>query len=113
MLDLERQSKLRTQCIDVCQSVIAGKIGLVEGVRSLVSLSFDLGCEDEQPFLGFRGIDSQSDHFPLGEFRDSWNKDALAREDAKRIDIEGDFRDQVVADCKEIIDRFENADIEK
>ena len=98
MLDLERQSALRMQCTDICRSVIRGKIGLIEGIRSLVSLSFDLGCENEQPFLGFRGIDSQSDHFTLGESLASWNKDALAREDAKRVEFERDFREKVVAD---------------
>lgn len=109
MLDLERQTELRMQCIDTCQSVIEGDIGLVEGIRIVVSLSFDLGCEDEQPFLVFRGIESSSDHFPIGQPRASWHKDALAREDARRVEFERGLRDEIVANCKEIIRRFEVA----
>lgn len=113
MLDLERQSALRSQCSEVCQSVVVGKIGLVEGIRSLVSLSFELECEDEEPFLSFRGIDSQSDHFPLGECRNLWDNEALAREDASRVMFERDFMEKVVADCNEIIQRFERAEGQK
>ena len=106
MLNLERETALKSQCTEVCQAIIDESIGIVEGVRSLVSLSFSLECEDEQPFLGFRGIDSQSDHFPLGELREHWDKNSLAREDANRLEFERDFKEEVIADCREIIVRF-------
>ena len=105
-MDLERRSALASQCIKTCKGIIDGNVGLVEGVRKLVSLGFKLECENDQPFLSFSGIDSQSDHYPLGEFRETWEADALAREDADRLEFERDFKDAVIADCHELIERF-------
>jgi hypothetical protein len=61
---------------------------LTETVRSLTSLSHQIGIEDDPDFLIIRGIESETDNFPLGKHRDPWPSEALQRFDAERVKAE-------------------------
>ena len=84
-----------------------GSVGIVEAARTLTGISVALGTENEEPFISFQGIDSETDDFPLGDVRAHWNPDALAREDAKRERYEAAVRERVIEYCQMLIARYE------
>jgi hypothetical protein len=56
------------------------------------------------PFELLRGVDSDSDEFPVGSVRDMWSVEALKRQDREREAYESRVRDDVMAACRAIIE---------
>jgi hypothetical protein len=99
---------LHREILGVARGVLDGTVGIVEAARILVSISFALGVEDEEPFLTFRSIDSETDHYPLGDVRARWSPNALAREDGKRERYEAKIRAGVEEACRGLIAKYES-----
>jgi len=95
--------------VHVSQSVLDGSLGAIEGARLLAALRFRVRAEDDEDFLVFVGIDSLTDHFPLGEVRSRWDPTALVRYDNERQRAEADFRESVELACRSLIRKYENA----
>jgi hypothetical protein len=74
---------------------LAGTMGLTETVRCLTSLSHQLGIENDPEFLTIRGIESETDNFPLGKHRDPWPLEPLQRFDAEREKVEQFYKPAV------------------
>ena len=103
--DFQRERALSQECAMTCEQIMGEKVGLVEGVRRLVLLSYQLGAADDTLYLQLRGIDSESLQFPLGEARESWDQDALAVLDEERQSFESLHRDLVYEICRRIAER--------
>jgi len=99
-------TQLHQLVADIAQGVMDGRICITEASRTLTRLAFRLGLEDEEIFIGFRGIDSETDTFPLGEVRALWNPLALLREDIERERYEAEVRESVVIDCAELVRKY-------
>jgi hypothetical protein len=97
------------EVVDVSSNILDGTMGVTEGARLLAALRFRVRAEDDEDFLVFTGIDSQTDHFPLGDVRSRWNVDALARYDAERQRAESDFRKSAEEACRNLIQKYANA----
>ena len=105
-LNLEYRDSLRMQLVSAAQSIIEGRLGIVEGTRTMIGLAFKLEVQNDEPFLYFQGLDSRTDHFPIGAVREQWNRTSLAREDALREGIEVNVRPQVLSHCETIVRMF-------
>ena len=105
---LTYRMSLYREILDVARGVLDGTVGIVEAARVLAGISFALGVEDEEPFLSFRGIDSETDHYPLGDVRARWNPNALAREDETRERYEAKIREGVEEHCRVLIAKYES-----
>jgi hypothetical protein len=97
------------EVVDISRRILDGKLNVTEGARLLAGLRFRVRAEDDSDFLVFVGIDSQTDHFPLGDVRARWNPAALARYDAERQSAESDFRQSAEKACRRLIRKFTNA----
>ena len=62
----------------IATNILDGRVGIVEGSRQLMEfwLSVDPEQEDSD-LLGMCGIESQTDHLPLGDVRQYWDAEAL------------------------------------
>jgi hypothetical protein len=105
---LEYRMSLHREIVATAQGVLDGSIGIVDAARVLAGISFALGAENEEPFISFQGIDSETDHYPLGDVRARWNPDALAREDAERERYEAAIREDAEAACRVLIAKYAN-----
>ena len=63
------QSETRAELVRVATAMINCEVGLIEGVRKHCSLSYAVGDPDNEVFLPIHAIDSETDHFPIGEVR--------------------------------------------
>ena len=70
------------QCArEITKAALDGQISILEAVRKLVSLAHTDAVYDEADRLLIIGIDSKTDHLPVGEVRKLWAPDALREKD--------------------------------
>ena len=91
---------------ETAEALIAGTLGPVDASRRLVGLAAELGALDDEDFLFFVELDSQTDHFPLGPARERWSAAALEREDRARERYETAVRDEALSYCRSLIAKY-------
>jgi len=95
--------------IEIAESILSGETGIIEGSRELASLS--RGVEQallQEDILTFVGIDSQTDHLPIGTQRTHWNAEALKNKDIEIAECEAFFREQAYTDCFSLLQHFKD-----
>jgi hypothetical protein len=106
--DEQLRNEATKQVVETAKGMLDGKIGIIEGSRILGSLYFKVGVDRSDPdFIDFVGIDSETDHLPIGRVREHWAADALARKDKEIKDAEDSYRERALASCRELIKRFD------
>jgi hypothetical protein len=86
--------------------VLSGCCGIVEGARRLSGLEHRLAAEHDPDFTFFFGVDSETDHLPLGDVRKRWAADALRKKDEELSSLEGFFRADALCACRNLILKF-------
>jgi len=84
--------------VQVLEDLRGGRMGITEGSRNVVALRHALDQEANELFLPFVAVDSETDHFPLGDVRARWSSSALEREDRDRLACE-QFHARAIADA--------------
>ena len=93
----------------IARGILDGKLGIVAGARKMWRLAPLLRL-DGPDVLIFKGIDSETDHLPLGEVRSRWNKEALKRKDEELHRYETQMRARAFQACENLIRKLEQAD---
>lgn len=105
MID-NRTAFLQGKIIAICEAIKSEKIGVIAGSRTLVSLHFELFDENDEDFITFRAIDSETDHLPVDWERKNWSKGALEIKDKEITEYELFYKDEVFLACEKLIERF-------
>ena len=103
--------------LDTCEKIVRaargvldGSLGITEGARLLSSLGGSaLAEEDDEDFVVFTGIFSETMAFPIGDVRSRWSAEALARSDAERAAVEALWRDRAEKAAKNLVEKYDNA----
>jgi hypothetical protein len=90
--------------IETLEAFRAGRLGVAEACRKVVESRAALEADDNELFLPFVGIDSETDAFPLGEVRKHWSPTGLARADAERSAAEEHYRNYALSACGALIE---------
>lgn len=70
----------RRQVVETAQSMLDGQLSFLIGSRRLAALRHEVDVAgSDADFLIFVGIASETDDLPLGEVRQYWSAQALAR----------------------------------
>jgi len=101
----ETPVSVRRQIVVFAQSYLDGHTGAIETSRAIVDLSLMIDASLDDLFIGFTGIDSESDTFPLGEVRRQWSNTALEREDASRQVYETHLKEKMMDLCQKVVAR--------
>jgi Protein of unknown function (DUF2489) len=106
----QRESS-RIAALDVADAVASGRLGIIEGCRSLSTLAHDLvpDWRVDEDFVVFGAVNSETDALPTGTARQYWDSAALSREDVNIERAEALYREQVVSACRNVIKRFNDA----
>jgi len=97
----------RKRVVQLANRMLNEEIGLIEGVRLLSTLRWEVTDDQFDPdFLFFIGIDSETDALPIGEERRHWADYALVEKDKEIKKNEDFYRMEVFASCKVLIERF-------
>jgi hypothetical protein len=95
--------------VAAAKSILSGELGIVAGARQLAKWRFDVGAEDDPDFMFFVGVDSETDHLPVGDVRSRWNAEALRQKDEELRNFEATFRDGALGACQRLLQRYENS----
>lgn len=96
------ENKLYQKLISIANAILEEKIGIIEASRELAGYNYEMKDKNGQLNI-FRSIDSDTDHFPMGELRKLWDQQSLVRVDLEIKNYEEDVRDEVREACKKLI----------
>lgn len=85
---------------------LEGRAGLVEVARDLCDCAARLRADRDPDFLLFRAIDSETDHLPIGKFREGWASDSLLIKDQEIQDAEAFYRSAATSAAKSLIEKY-------
>ena len=98
---------LRKQIVQVATKILNEELGLIEGTRLLSAASREVTNNQFDPdFLLFVAVDSETDALPIGKERQYWADYALVEKDKEIKRAEEFYREQIIAGCKVLIERF-------
>ncbi|SRR6266567_377409 len=106
----EHRRLASAKIVATAQHILSGQLGIVAGARQLSGLRFDVGAEHDADFIFFVGVDSETDHLPVGEVRSRWSSDALKAKDEELQTYESSVRDKAFRVCQSLIQRYETHD---
>ncbi|MBS1793144.1 MAG: hypothetical protein JSS81_04785 [Acidobacteria bacterium] len=102
---------VRGKIVGICESILKEEIGIIAGSRKIISVGFELLDNNDEDFLFFVGIESQTDHLPVDFERRNWSSEALERKDKEIAEFESDLREDVFKACQKLINRFDMKNI--
>jgi hypothetical protein len=83
-----------------------GEESVIEGSRKMLKYQFWMKEEENDVWVIFRVVDSDSDHLPIGAVGEHWNLQALERKDREIAEIEQIYRDQVQSAASRIREQY-------
>ncbi len=93
----------RKKIVSVSRDILEGNIDVIEGVRKLNALRTLLSNPEDEIFLPIRAIDSETDHFPIGNQRANWAPESLKKLNQEIEEYLADARDDIFEICRKII----------
>jgi hypothetical protein len=105
----EHRGFLSSKIVATAQAVLAGELGIIAGARRLCGLGHEIGADRDSDFTFFVGLDSETDHLPIGEVRQHWNVEALREKDAEIAQAEAFYRERAFEKCRRLIQRYDHA----
>jgi hypothetical protein len=70
----------RAEIGNLLERALLGQTSFIETARAMNGLVEEAGFDRlSEPFVRFVGIDSETDHIPLGKVRDLWQTEAIER----------------------------------
>ena len=94
--------------MSLARGILSGAVGFIEGARFIAKLGHALGFERDPDMAFLLGVDSETDHLPVGEVRRHWAADALRSKDLELRECELLFREQTFQSCLTLIQRYGN-----
>ncbi len=91
------------ELISVASAMIDGRLNLIEGVREINRLRFGSINPDDAVFNVIRGVDSETDHFPIGKLRTHCTEGYLSRADRELESYLDIMKSKLLVTCKEIL----------
>lgn len=88
---------------EIAQTVLDGRTTVLEAVRALVSLAHTDAVTDVEDRKFIIGIESETDHLPVGEVRKLWASSALKEKDVEIARAEELYRDEFLETCRRIV----------
>jgi hypothetical protein len=97
----------KEKTIRVCRAVLNNEMAIIEASRILSGRL--QGFEKDPDFITFVGIDSETDHLPVGEVRKHWNPEVLAQKDKEIAECENFYRVRALEACERIIKKVSDS----
>jgi hypothetical protein len=101
--------RAHSEVVSTARAILSGSIGVVEGARQFCKLGHALGVDRDPDFTFFVGLESETDHLPVGEVRRHWAEDALRRTDEELRGCEAFYRANAFRVCQSLIQRYDKS----
>jgi hypothetical protein len=104
--DGEFAAFMRGKIVAVCEAISGEELGITAGSRRSEGLGFELCGDHDEDFVTFVAIDSETGHLPVDWGRRDWAAEALERKDKEIAEAEAFYKDEALAACGRLIERF-------
>jgi len=104
----EHRQFISRKIVAAARRMLSGELGLIAGARELSGLGHSVGAGHDPDFTFFVGIDSESDHLPIGEVRQHWNPEAMRVKDAEVAKFEAFYRERAFETCRRLITKYDH-----
>jgi hypothetical protein len=104
----EHRQFLSRKIVAAARAVLSGELGIIAGARQLCGLGHEIGADRDAYFTFFVGLDSETDHLPIGDVRQHWNVEALREKDAEIVRVETFYRERAVEICRRLIQKYDH-----
>ena len=98
-----------SKIVSIAQSIINGQDNVIEAIRMMVYLLHQTPHLDDENFFPIRGIESETDNYPLGKVRDNYAPDFLQRLDKETNEYLVKVHEPLVDACKKIVSKYGGA----
>ena len=105
-MNLEDEKAKKAELVGVAKAMLQGEVHLIKGCRRLCSLRDKIDDSENRVFLPIEGIESDTDHFPLGKLREQCAPEYLKRMDEEMERYLADAREDILNACREIVRVF-------
>lgn len=105
----ENLQKNVSEIVAHAQSIIDGQKNTIESIRKIVNLLHKTPHRDDEIFFPIRGIESETDGYPLGNVRDNYASDYLKRLDKEAEEYLKKVHGPLIEACKNIVHKYGNA----
>ena len=86
--------------------VINEQIDLIVGIRKICALRFSVCDPENEVFVPIRAIESETDHYPVGERRTQYADEYLSQMDAEMASYLKEVKEEILSSCKNIINVY-------
>lgn len=98
----------KNEIVQIAKEMLNGEIHLILGCRYIRGLRHDTEIPEDDIFMTFRAVDSETDHFPLGKVRELCDPEYLERRDKEITAYLEAAGDDIRKACIELIKKFSN-----
>lgn len=103
----EYVDKQRKRVGEIARGMLDGSVDYLEGARKLCSLRLQVEVDEHDPdFWAFVGVDSETDHLPIGEVRKHWSKQSLVRHEPEIQKTTEWAKEFSITQCRSLAERF-------
>lgn len=106
MEQIEQLAVKRHELVKVANAMLEGDMNLIEGIRQICSLRFAVADPENEVFLSIRGIESETDTFPVGQIRSNYSQEYLQCMDVEMQTYLAEAKDDILQACQEIVQTF-------
>lgn len=108
---------IRGKIVAICEAILNEEMGVIAGSRILCGLEHEFHqrevgwFQNDDDFIAFIAINSQTDHLPVDCERKNWSDEALKRKDEEIAKAEALHQEDAFEACRKLIERFDMGDI--
>jgi hypothetical protein len=100
----------RRRVAELARQILAGEIEVLDGSCQIAALHCEVEVEDEdQDFMAFMLVSSETDHLPIGTEALNWSDEALVRKEPELQHAREWSIETVRAECASLLARFADA----
>lgn len=100
----------KEKIIKIVNDILENKLSIIEGARKLNEFQFGYNLENNKSLLFFVGINSETEHLPVGHEREKWSLSALLEKDEEIKKIESYYEKKAFQACRDLVEYLENND---
>ena len=98
----------RQHLCEIAKAILAGDLGIIAGARQLIPFRHEIElAETEDDFRVLVGIDSATDHLPIGSQRLNWAEAALRKKEKEIAEAEAHATADVLRICQRLLAKLE------
>lgn len=94
------------ELIDLAQAMLDGKLDLIDGTQTICYLRRVISDPDNEIFLPFQLIESDTDRYPRGTARARCEEKYLKRVDRELAEYLRDAKQDIIDGCKNILETY-------